>query len=300
MPQRMEEIEARIAQIEKRRQIIDMRERRLLDATAAFYAEQEKAEIAGLAPLLAQAGREYVDLEGFFRAQEAEARQRIEAVTPLLQLTEEEIAFINREKRALVLINPCALVPPHSPGWECVFLAASCGSSDWSTTNATSSCTCAAASHHNEFNARAEADGQGATGLRYATTQCWFYFDIPARPGPANVTVQVLMYVHGFYVVRSATGSAAVRLEVKAEGWQYGYSWSSAKSQTLDVSGDTMGRHDGYEFLEFLMPVGADPFLVRVSASLQARAKGGGALAAGDFATRASNYIEVAYVNTLS
>jgi hypothetical protein len=101
-------------------------------------------------------------------------------------------------------------------------------------------------------------------------------------------------------VLRSATGSATFRLAVKAEGFQYGFSWGSASSTVLNLSGDTMGRYDGHEFLEFLMPVGADPFVVRVSAKLTATAKTGGALAVGDFATGAGNYIETVYVNTLS
>lgn len=299
MARRIEHIEARVAELEKLRELEIAREHRLLDATAEFYAEQEKAEIAGLGPLIERVGPEYADLREFFRAQEAVAVQRIEEVTPLLQLSEEEIAQFDRMMRAIVLIDPCSLVPPRSPGWKCVWNATSCSSSTWKTSDASATCTCAPAYAHNRCDPRVEARGQGSHGWRSAVVDCWCYFDVPARPGPANVEIHVWMNVHGFYVVRSSTGSASFRLEVKTEGFQYGFSWGSASATILNLSGDTMGRYDSPKLLEFLMPVGADPFVVRVSAKLTATAKGGGALALGDFGTGAGNYLETVYVNTL-
>jgi hypothetical protein len=299
MARRIEDIEARVAMLDKLRAAELAREHRLLDATAEFYAKQEEAEVAGLGPLMEKVDPKSADLRGFFRAQQAVAVQRIEEVTPLLQLSEEEIAHFESIRRAIVLIDPCGLVPAHSPGWKCAWTATSCDFSPWTTADASATCTCAPAVGQNRCDPRVEALGQGERGWRSAVVDCWCYFDIPARPGPANVDIDVRMNLHGFYVVRSATGSASFRLEVKAEGFQYGFSWGSDSATVLDLSGDTMGRYDSVKKLGFLMPVGADPFVVRVSAKLTVTAKSGGALAVGDFGTGAGNYLETVYVNTL-
>jgi hypothetical protein len=299
MVRRIEEIEARVAELDKLRAAELAREHRLLEATAKFYAEQEKAEIAGLGPLVEKLGRKAGDLREFFKAQEAVAVRRIEEVTPLLQLSEAEIAHFERMRRAIVLIDPCSLVRPQSPEWVCEFTAMSCDFSPWTTDDASATCTCAPAHGQNRCDPRVEARGQGERGWRSAVLDCWCYFDIPARPGPANVDIDVRMNLHGFYVVRTATGSASFRLEVKAEGFQYGFSWGSASATILNVSADAMDRYDSQKKLEFLMPVGADPFVVRVSAKLTVTAKSGGALAVGDFGTGAGNYVETVYVNTL-
>jgi hypothetical protein len=299
MTRRIDEIDIRVAELEKLREPEIAREHRLLDATAGFYSEQEKAEIAGLGPLFERAGPQIGDLQGFFRAQEEVAIRRIEEVTPLLQLSEREIAHFEAMRRALILIDPCSLVPPHSPEWKCAWLASSCNSAVWHTADASGTCSCAPGHGMNRCDPRAEARGQGSNGWRSAVVDSWCYFDIPARPGPVNVDVDVKMNIHGFYVVRTATGSAAVRLEVKAEGFQYGFSWASDSDTVLDVSSDGMGRFDSYKKLGFVMPVGADPFVVRVSAKLTVTAKSGGALAVGDFRTGAGNYLETVYVNTL-
>jgi len=89
-------------------------------------------------------------------------------------------------------------------------------------------------------------------------------------------------------------------LTLEAKGYQYGYSWASATLPVLNLSGDAMDRYDNTKHLQFVMPVGADPFLVRVSAKLRATAKSGGTLALGDFATGAGNYIKTTWVNTYS
>lgn len=293
-----EEIDERIAEIEKHVRIEIERENRILDATAKFYAGQEKIEIAGLAPLLEKVGNGSKDLQDFFRAQEKEALERIKTVTPLLQITEEEIAHFDRMKRAIVMIDPCLMVPPQSPTAVCKWLATSCGSDHWETADALGSCSCVPNYANNECNPKVEARGQGSNGWRAATAKGWCYFDIPARPVPVNVSVSVKMNLHGFYILRSGTGSATFSLKVRAEGWQYGYSWGSDSSTVLNLSGDNMGRHDAFERLNFSMPIGADPFEVRVYLELKATAKSGGALSVGDFATGNGNYIETIYANT--
>jgi len=85
------------------------------------------------------------------------------------------------------------------------------------------------------------------------------------------------------------------------KGFQYGWSWASAMSNVLSLSGDTMGRYDGHRHLQFVIPVGGgDPFWVRVSAKLRARVRRGEALAVGDFAAGAGNLIRTINVNTYS
>jgi hypothetical protein len=300
MSRRIEDIEARIAEAEKACEAKYARESRLLKATNEFYAEREKVEVQGLEALAKKAGIQPADLQKFFAAQEDEARRRIEAVTPLLQLSDREIALIDDERRAIALIDPCGLVPAHSPEWKCAHLAISCNSQLSKTPDAAASCTCTPAWNNNDCNPLVRALGKGTNGLRTATVHCWCWFDIPVRTVPANVHVRVPIYVDGFYVLRSATGSASVRLTLRAEGWQYGYSWAQDTRSVLNLSGDTMGRYDDHEILEFLMPVGADPWQVRVSAKLTATAKGGGALAEGNFQTGAGNYIKICWANTLA
>ena len=297
MERGLADIEARIAEVEKFREAEDAREKRLLEAAAESYAEQEEIEVAGLGSLLEKVGLESADIKEFFEAQEDEARRRIEAVTPQLQLTEQELELIQGEERAVVVIDPCAIVHS-SPGWVCQWHAASCNSTHWETANASGSCVCN--TPNNEWNPRVEARGQASRGWRMAFVHCWCYFNIRARPAAANVTVYVRVPVHGFYILRSATGSAAFSLGLEATGYQYGYSWARATLPVLNLSGDTMGRYDASESLQFVMPVGADPFLVRVSAKLRAWAKSGGTLALGDFATLAGNFIKTTWVNTYS
>jgi len=297
MKRGLADIEERIAEVEKLREAEDAREKRLLETAAGFYAKQEKIEVAGLGSLLKSGGMKLAAIEEFFKAQEDEAGRRIEAVTPQLQLTTEELKLFEREEQAVVVIDPCAMVH-RSPGWVCLWHAASCNSYGWDTAHASHSCVCN--TPNNEWNPKVEARGQGWSGWRSAYVHCWCYFNIPARSAPANVTVYVRMPVHGFYILRSATGTAQFSLELEARGYQYGWSWASTILPVLNLSGDTMGRHDANKYLQFVMPVGADPFLVRVSAKLRARAKMGGALAVGDFATGAGNLIKTTWVNTYS
>jgi len=297
MERGLADIEARIAEVEKLREAEDAREKRLLEVVAGFYAKQEKIEVAGLEPLLKKMRLEPADINKFFKAQEDEARRRIEAVTPQLQLTNEELELIQREERAVALIDPCAIVHS-SPGWLCQFYAASCNSTHWETGNASGSCACN--TPNNEWNPRVEARGHGSNGIGSAIVRCWCYFNIPGRPAPANVTVYVRIPVHGFYILRSPAGSATFSLALEAEGYQYSWPWAKATSTVLNLSGNTMGRYDANQYLQFVMPVGADPFLVRVSAKLIATAKSGGTLAVGDFATGAGNFIRTSWVNTYS
>jgi hypothetical protein len=298
MSRRMVDIEARFGEADKLVQLQLEREKRLFKATAEFYAQQEKAGIEGLAPLLEKLGGRAESLADFFKTQQKVALDRVKAVTPLLQLSKEEIQHFELVKRATILIDPCSLVPHGSPVWKCVFAAASCGSTHSETANATGACTCAPSMFDNHIEARVEAYGQGQNGWRSATAEGWLYFDIPARSAPTNVQVHVFINVHGFYIVRRATGSASFNLTLKIEGFQYGYSWNSKTLNVLNISADSMGRQDSSHLLEFTMPVGADPFTVRVSAKLTATAKTGGAMAVGDFSTGAGNYIETIYCNT--
>jgi hypothetical protein len=128
----------------------------------------------------------------------------------------------------------------------------------------------------------------------------WLNFDVPARPGPATVLVQTYIELHGFYIVRPMTGWANITADLEVTGYQYGYSWASVTSNVLSLNTGAMGRHDNAHFLQFNMPVGADPFTVRVKLRLRASAKRGGAFAVGDFGTGAGNYFKVVYVNTYS
>ena len=293
-----EEVEKRIAEIEELHKAEYAREERILQARADFYARQEEIEVAGLAPLLKEVMKGPAPLRDFFDAQVGEARRRLEVVTPLLQLSEEELEHINRAKQVVTMLDPCGLVPPLSPAWRCAHVAASCGCNHWETSDASASGACSPAYDDNESNIRAEAFGQGSNGWRYAQAQCWFYFDIPARPAAANVTVYVYNRVHGFHILRTATGSASLRLDLTAEAFQYGFSWGSATKRVVDLSADTMGRTDKNVFLQFMVPVGADPFTVKVTARLAGSAKAGGALSVGDFSTGAGNFIDTVWVNT--
>jgi len=299
MSRRMEDIEGRVAEAEKLVQRRIEREKRILVASSDFYAQQEKLGVDGLAALLGKSGASAENLTEFFTVQQKVALERVKNVTPLLQLTKEEIAHFEQIKKATILIDPCSLVGHSSPAWKCVFAASHCGSTHWETANAAGSCTCAPAMYDNHIEPRVEAYGQGQNGLRQSTAEGWLWFDIPARSGPTNVLVQVYMNLHGFYIVRkAAVGAANFTLIIKAEGFQYGYSWNSKTVNVLNISSDAMGRYDLNQLLEFTMPVGADPFNVRVSAKLTASAKTGGSLAVGDFSTGAGNFIETIYCNT--
>lgn len=294
---RLADIEATIAELEKLREAEDKREQRIFDEVAGVYEGREKIGLpATLAPIFKKFGVEVRDIQGLFNSQEQEARRLVEMATPQLQLNKEELKFIERQTRAVLVINPCAMVR-NSPGWICAFHAASCNWIHSETANATGTCACN--TPNNECNPKVEAYGQGLKGWRSAYVHSFCYFVIPARPNPATVHVYSLVDVHGFYVLRSVVGEAGFSLDLEMKGFQYGWSWASATSNVLSLSGDTMGRYDGHRHLQFVMPVGGgDPFIVRISAKLRARAKRGGALAVGDFGTGAGNLIKRIYVNT--
>lgn len=295
---RLQDIEATIAELEKLREAEDKREQRILDEVAGVYDGREKIGLSPLEPLLKKFRVGSADIEEFFKSQEQEARRLVETATPQLQLNKEELELIERQTRAVLVINPCAMVRS-SPGWICAFHAASCNWSHSETANASGTCACNTL--NNECNPKVEAYGQGSKGWRSAYVHSFCYFVIPARPNPATVHVYSLVDVHGFYVLRSVVGLAGFSLDLEMKGFQYGWSWASATSSVLSLSGDTMGRYDGHRHLQFVMPVGGgDPFIVRISAKLRARARRGGALAVGDFRTGAGNFIRTIYVNTYS
>lgn len=295
---RLSDIEATIAELEKLREAEDKREQRVLDEAKGVYEGREKIGLSPFEPLLKKLQVESADIEKFFKSQEQEAKRMVETATPQLQLTKEELDLIERQTRAVLVINPCAMVRS-SPGWICAFNAAVCNCSHSETANALGTCVCDTSK--NECNPKVEAYGQGVKGWRSAFVHSWCYFHIPARPNPATVHVYSLVDVHGLYVLQSGIGSAALSLDLEMKGFQYGWSWASATSNVLSLSGDTMGRYDDHRHLQFVMPVGGgDPFWVRISAKLRARARRGGALAVGDFATGVGNFIRTIYVNTYS
>jgi hypothetical protein len=273
------------------------RNSRILEAGAKIYAEEEAAGLGPYAALFDQMKISAADLDKFFAKQEQETKRRIEHATPLLQITNEELAAIAKRERAILQINPCAWVH-NSPGWICSFHAVNGNWTHTDTANAAS--TCAIALPNNEANPRVEAYGQGTMGYRSASLETWFNFDIPARPAPATVLVQIYIELHGFYLVRPLTGMASLTADLEAAGYQYGYSWGSVTSHILSLNTSNMGRHDQAHFLQFNMPIGADPFTVRVALKLRATAKRGGAFSVGDFGTGNGNYFKVLYVNTYS
>jgi hypothetical protein len=297
MGRRFEDIETRIAEVEKTQQLDQARQRRILEAEAKIFGEEEAAGVGSYAALLERMKIPPAELEKFFREQEREVKRRIELATPHLQLSADELEVIQRRERAILQINPCAWVH-NSPGWICTFHAANCGWSHTETANASSACSFNLA--NNEANPRVEADGQGTMGWRSASLDAWLNFDVPARPAPATALIQTYIELHGFYIVRPMTGWASLIADLEVAGYQYGYSWGSVTSHVLSANTGTMGRHDQAHFLQFNMPVGADPFSVRVTLRLRATAKRGGAFAVGDFGTGAGNSFRVVYVNTYS
>jgi len=297
----LEEIQERIVEIDRVGAEEDQAERRVFDVTTGFYAEQAKAEVAGLAALLSKAGIDRTDLDAYFRIQEGEAKRRIEVVTPLLQPTEAELAQRARIKQAVLAIDPCNLVPHRSPGWKCSFLASSCGTWVNQGPNSSASATCTPAYCNNVIDISCQAIGQGPNSAAVAQAKAWFVFSIPARPAATNVWVDVWSRLDGFYITRKAgTGTACVRMDMKAELFQYGYSWASKAEVPLYVGGDTMSRLDTNSHLQFMAPVGADPFEVKVTVQTLALVKSGGSLALIDFATGAGNAVDVVWCNTLS
>jgi hypothetical protein len=297
MPRRLEDIESRVAEVQRLEEAAQNRERRILEVSASIYSEQEKGDVAGLGKLLEKAGVKSGDIEEFFKIQGRAASRMIERATPELQLTEEELTFIATQERAIRLIDPCLWIHS-SPGWECVWNATSCNSSQHVSADASASCTCNIP--NNELNPQAKAEGQGAMGRRWARLDSWCDFDIPARPTHATVNVSALVAVHGFYVLNRGTQWATFSLDLEMTGYQYGVAWASDSIRVLDVHGTDMGRYDANRSLQFVMPVGADPFQVRVWAKLRATAKGGGAVSLGDFATGNGNYIRIFWINTYS
>jgi hypothetical protein len=294
MSRRFEDIETRIAEVDKTQQLDQARQRRILEAEAKIFGDEEAAGVGPYAALLERMKIPPAELEKFFREQEQEAKRRIELATPHLQLSRDELEVIQRRERAILQINPCAWVHS-SPGWICTFHAANFGW--WHTETANASSTCSFNLANNEANPRVEAFGQGMAGGRSASLHAWLNFDVPARPAAATVLIQTYIELHGFYNVR---GWASLIADLEVAGYQYGYSWGSVTSHVLSLNTGAMGRHDKAHFLEFHMPVGADPFTVRVTLKLRASAKFGGSFAVGDFGTLAGNYFRVVYVNTQS
>ena len=296
---RLSEIEATVAELEQLREAEDQREQRIFDEVAGVYAGREKIGLAPSQALIKKLGVEPAVIGEFFKSQEQEARRLVEMATPQLQLTEEELQLIDRQIRAILVINPC-LPAHHSPGWICSFHATSCNFRPSTTANASAGCTCN--TPNNECNPRVEAYGQDLKGWRSAYLHSYCYFHIPARPNPTTVQVYAAVDVHGFYILRSGPfGSAAFSLDLEMKGFQYNHCWATDIRSVLNLSGDTMGRYDDHRHLQFVMPVGGgDPFTVRVSAKLRARARMGGAEAVGDFGMGNGNFIKRIYVNTYS
>jgi hypothetical protein len=296
----IKEAKALIAELESVREEENKRQIRLLDEVKKTYEAQEKTSLSRFEPILKKMKLENVDVEDFYKVSEADARSRLEKAVPRLQLTKQELPLVEAETRSVLAIDPCYMV--HSTT-KCVQLASSGYCSHWETANALGSCgPSICAPGNNECNPRVEAFGQATGGYRAATVNCGFYFYVPARLLPAMVDVNVRVALGGLYVLQAGTfGSSQFTLELEARGYQYGYSWGSTHLMVVNHSGNTMGRFDDIRNLNFNMPVGAnDPFLVRVSATLNARANKGGSMAVGDFSSGAGNFLKVIYVNTYS
>jgi len=122
---RLSDIEATIAELEKLREAEDKIEGRVLDEARGGYEGRENIGLAPFEPLLKKLGVQSADIEEFFKNQEQEAKRMVETATPQLQLTKEELDLIERQTRAVLVINPCAMVRS-SPGWICAFNAATC------------------------------------------------------------------------------------------------------------------------------------------------------------------------------
>lgn len=289
------EMRAEIAELEKKLQAEDERETRLLKEVAGIYEEQEET-LAPIPFLLSKIGLKPDDINEYFKAQENEARRMVEVATPRLQLTNEELEYIDSETRAVLLINPCGRTH-HSPPYICIRDAAHCSAYHWTYGNASASCQCDIARSRDELiNPKAIAYGQAATGLGYAYTHCRLYFNITPRSSWTTVQVDPWLKVHGFHITN---GSASIYLKLEAKGYQYGHNWAG-KEQWESWHGNTMGRYDVDKHLWFEMPVGPDPWYVLVSARLWAFARGGGSSAVGDFATGVGNVIKAIWVNTWS
>lgn len=300
---RLKEIEERIAELETIREAENAIHKRVFDNIAAHYAERKKVGLgAPLSSLLAKTKLSVEDLEEFFKAEEKEAKRTITEVTPRLQLRKEELELMERNVRAVIIINPCSAFHS-SPGWVCQPQATKCVPDPPLTTgDAVGSCTCSPpAGYNNRCDPKVQAMGTGSKGFSSAEVKCVLYFDIPARNNPQTVLVETWVDFHGFYILTPSTGMLAshVSLELLIEGIQYGYSWASATKSILNLYGNARGRIDKGEHLSFSMPIGGqDPFQVRVTLTLKASAQAGGASAVCDFASGLGNYINTIWVNT--
>ena len=290
-------IEDRISDLEKVREAEHTRKSRILKNIAGFYREREK-DLGPIGRTLSLAGLKSGQIQEHFTSLAEVANKETIELEPLLQLNATEIAVIERDYRAVLQLNPCLWPTPSSPSWKCSFHAYYCGhAAAKSDTNATTTCTCDIPK--NEVNPKVTASGQGTSEYRYSYLHSYCWFEIPKREQAATVDVSVLMNLHGFYILRDlGQYPPTLSLEVEAKGYQYGYSWAEDSIKPLDLSGENQGRIDETKYLHFQMPVGADPFQVRVSAKLFVSARGGGSSSVGDFGTGDGNFIRTSYVNT--
>jgi hypothetical protein len=271
----IQEIEVQIADLEKLVQAEASMDERILSNIAKHYGTLEKESPSEALP--------------------KETIRRIEGATKILQLNASEMQVIDRNIHAARLINPCYL-PAHSPTSRCAYTATICNQWMWKTGTATTSNTCNTSA---ELNPKATANGYGTQGVSHAIVKAYAWFVVtPAYPAAAFVTINPRVDVHGFYIGHSGPYPPRVKLRLVAKGYQYGYSWGQTSEVVVNETGDSMGRVDETRFLNFQMPVGADPFAVLVVAILSVRAKGAGSWAVGDFATGNGNKISIPYVNT--
>jgi hypothetical protein len=297
----LKEIETRISELETIHEKEIDREKRLLDLMAGFYAEQEKIAPKGTASAhLEKMGLKLEDMQRLFKAEEGEAKKLVDRAIETLQPTESERELFIEQARAIALINPWLFTDA-----KCSFHAAFCRCIPWKTPqNASASCACNTSI--NECNPRVEASGVALLGYGGASTNNYCYFEIPRRPAATQVRVSVCVELHGFYVLTRGHTSpfnfalSTLSLDLEAKGFQYGQSWGGATQSALNLNGNAMGRIDEFRYLQFSMPTGADPFQVRVSATLKANARTAGSVALGDFATGAGNFIKIHWVNTYS
>lgn len=299
---RLKQIEDIIAELEKKYDAENARELRVSEAAAKLYEQREKDGVSPIVALLEKVGLEATEIEQFFKAREAEAKKEAEvALDQVRDLHPNELELIDREARAIFLINPCLMVGHQSPDWKCSFHAVSCNSQVFKSKNQLNEASCVCNTSLNKLHPLIKVYGQGSKGKRNAWVKSWCNFDIPARTKPTTVHVDTLVAVHGSYSLQtSMTTPSKLSLDLRMEGFQYNTSWANANDSVLDLSGDLTGRIDSVRALQFEMPVDAAPFQVRVKATLKASVKGGGSYSVADFATGSSNYLRIYYINTCS
>jgi hypothetical protein len=190
------------------------------------------------------------------------------------------------------------LAAPHTSGWITPYYATLHGSNGavwWQGYNP------------GAFDLGDQASGGGSgifgTGAASFTTYLdwWFYF----RPESTHFFGHnIYVPFNGFYIIYADDGfwdskEAAARIDLSAQGYQYGYkpqasnSLFNVDSQNINVN----DRFDGWRTMYYGdLLAGGDIAYLRVSASFYVYARGGGSHAEWDFSSGAANYIGMPWV----